>query len=192
MRYLPKISCKYLSCYHSRRSSSEWLQRLCLLNATAPCLLHTDTLSESFIRSLTPCNCLANIPPPADNHRPVSQLSPAALSSSSLQMCWLYPLRLGRRKREQWARGASRERETRPSQRPQWGILKAGLCSLNPRPDRRGTEGQSTKQKRWNLMEKCSFNFPMTGTNTVTVTELLFHLLFDSVLSNIGESQVLI
>lgn len=38
---------------------------------------------------------------------------------------------------------------------------------LNPQPDRRGTEGQWIKEKRWNLMER----FPMTGANTDTVTE---------------------
>lgn len=63
-RYLTKISCKF---FPADVAAWRMLQH-------PLCSIHT--LSESFIRSLTPCNCLANVPLPADNHRPVSRPSP--------------------------------------------------------------------------------------------------------------------
>lgn len=57
-----------------------------------------------------------------------------------------------------------------------------------PSPSWRGTEGQWTKDTRWNLMEKCSFSFPVTGTSTVTVTGWLFHS-FECLLTSVNQNS---
>lgn len=131
------------SYYHVKvKACSEWSQRLCPL-----CFMQTHSVTRSFAHSHPATVWQASLC--LLTTAGLSRSSPQQPSPPPIQMCWLYPPRLERRKGEQWARGPP-ERETQPSQRPLWGSLKAGLCSLNLHLDRRSTEGTLDK---WETME---------------------------------------